>query len=498
MESSIHALAPEKKEAWGQGRLLNKSNAGAITFHAACAGHCLGNATACGNGFFTAILPGHNRIVIIKAYDDPTIRSEVVMAYSAVKGGQEAVAESIRLLEKHRAAAQTDLRLEALENGLGFLIDRIMGEAGFYAPAYAALALKQSAGSPEEAVFLLRAYRSTLSRSYVSLPLEGAEMRIHRRVSAAFKDIPGGQFLGASFDYTHRLLNFGLLDTNVDVNENPDGGSLKAAPPEQTVPNGQAPAGDGPIHAGRVSEELWREGLITARGDGQDRRDIDPWDITEEPLAFPAPRSARLQTLARADTGYISGLAYAAIRGFGPGHPTVGELRTGALEVNIPHPLIQGETLCAGEIVATEAESLFPEEDTEAKKEAMDDPLRIMASGQGDKADASRNSLGLGLGYGMVFGRNDTKAIAMSILDYTLSLSDPTGDAAGNSAGKSSDDGASVLQNQEFVLLHGDSLEMNGFISHLKLPHYVTFQSKLDRVRHSGSASGGGAGEGPR
>jgi alpha-D-ribose 1-methylphosphonate 5-triphosphate synthase subunit PhnI len=82
-----------------------------------------------------------------------------------------------------------------------------MGEAGFYAPAYAALALKQSAGSPEEAVFLLRAYRSTLSRSYLSLPLDGADMRILRRVSAAFKDIPGGQFLGAAFDYTHRLLN---------------------------------------------------------------------------------------------------------------------------------------------------------------------------------------------------------------------------------------------------------------------------------------------------
>jgi alpha-D-ribose 1-methylphosphonate 5-triphosphate synthase subunit PhnI len=82
----------------------------------------------------------------------------------------------------------------------------------------------------------------------------------------------------------------------------------------------------------------------------------------------------------------------------------------------------------------------------------------------------------------MVFGRNDTKAIAMSILDYSLT----TGDAGARAAEpESGDRGASVLQNQEFVLLHGDSLEMNGFISHLKLPHYVTFQSKLDRVRHT-------------
>ena len=41
----------------------------------------------------------------------------------------------------------------------------------------------------------------------------------------------------------------------------------------------------------------------------------------------------------------------------------------------------------------------------------------------------------------------------------------------------------SPTSDMEFVLLHGDCLEMNGFISHLKLPHYVTFQSKLDSLR---------------
>jgi alpha-D-ribose 1-methylphosphonate 5-triphosphate synthase subunit PhnI len=421
------------------------------------------------------------------------------MAYSAVKGGQEAVAESIRLLEKCRAAGQADLNLAALEKGLGFLIDRIMGEAGLYAPSYAALALKQSAGSLEEAVFLLRAYRSTLSRSYLSLPLDGADMRILRRVSAAFKDIPGGQFLGATFDYTHRLLNFDLLnnfdllDMNAHANETPKAGSDKAAPPER------AAAEDQGIRARRVSEELRREGLVNTGAGDQDPGDLDPedqdpWDITEEPLAFPSPRSARLQTLARADTGYISGLAYAAIRGFGPSHPTVGELRTGILEVSVPHPLIRGEKLFVGDITVTEAESLFPEEEEETKREAKDDPLRIMASGQGDKADTSFNSMGLGLGYGMVFGRNDTKAIAMSILDYSLNAaSTGSGEDSGsaNTGGGGKSGGTSILENQEFVLLHGDCLEMNGFISHLKLPHYVTFQSKLDRVRHTRKKTGG-------
>jgi alpha-D-ribose 1-methylphosphonate 5-triphosphate synthase subunit PhnI len=418
------------------------------------------------------------------------------MAYAAVKGGREAVAESIRLLEKYRAVGQADPDLESLEKGMALLIDRIMGEAGFYAPAYAALALKQSAGSPEEAVFLLRAYRSTLSRSYLSLPMDGADMRIHRRISAAFKDIPGGQFLGATFDYTHRLLNFDLLNMDVNkinMNENPKAGSDEADPPgEASI--GEGPE-EGPIYARRVSDELRREGLINTGEDDRDLdlRDLDPMDqelrdITEEPLSFPAPRSARLQTLARADTGYISGLAYAAIRGFGSGHPTVGELRTGTLELTIPHPLLEGEKLFVGEIVVTEVESLFPEEDKETKREAKDDPLKLLSSGQGDKADTSVNVLSLGAGYGMVFGRNDTKAIAMSILDYSLNASGSASAenrGGANKGGNGGNSGTSILENQEFVLLHGDCLEMNGFISHLKLPHYVTFQSKLDRVRHT-------------
>ncbi|MDR1277740.1 MAG: carbon-phosphorus lyase complex subunit PhnI, partial [Treponema sp.] len=391
------------------------------------------------------------------------------MAYVAVKGGGEARAESLKLLEKNRAAGSAPVEPEALEKRMGLLIDRIMGEAGFYAPAYAALALKQSEGSPEEAVFLLRAYRSTLSRSYLSLPLDGADMRILRRVSAAFKDIPGGQFLGAAYDYTHRLLNFDLIQSGETLQ--PGGPDLSGGHPGSVEPDGP---GEGPIYAARVSGELRREGLITSEADDEG----EPWDITEYPLRFPAPRSARLQTLARADTGYISGLAYAAIRGFGSSHPTVGELRTGALEVIIPHPLMEGERLCVGEMVLTEVESLFPGEDQRVKAEAEKDPLKILGSGQGDKADYSTNALSLAAGYGLVFGRNDAKAIAMSILDYSLGIR--VEDAAPQGTG-----GGSVLNNQEFVLLHGDCLEMNGFISHLKLPHYVTFQSKLDRVRHT-------------
>jgi alpha-D-ribose 1-methylphosphonate 5-triphosphate synthase subunit PhnI len=394
------------------------------------------------------------------------------MAYSAVKGGREAVEEAAALLEKRRNEGPAPVDLQALEKRMGLLIDRIMGEAGLYAPGCAALALKQSEGSPEEAVFLLRAYRSTLSRSYRSLPLDLEGMRLLRRISAAFKDIPGGQFLGATYDYTLRLLNFDLRTG--------DGEAAASGPAAASGEAADAGSG-GPITADRVSRRLQAEGLTGYRLDGGGGPGDEPWDITERPLSFPAPRPARLQALARADSGFLGGLAYAAIRGFGPSHPTVGELRTGKLEVLIPHPLIDGECIAAGEVVVTETESFFPQEEGGAGTEE-DDPLRILGEGQGEKADEATGALSLGTGYGLVLGRNDTKSIAMSIMDYMQSL--PSGEGED-----------SILRNQEFVLLHGDSLEMNGFISHLKLPHYVTFQSKLDRVRRSRKPATGGDGK---
>ena len=386
------------------------------------------------------------------------------MAYVAVSGGGEAVDQAAVLVEEYRSSGEVAVEPEALENRMGILIDRIMGEAGFFAPHYASLALKQSEGSPEEAVFLLRAYRSTLTRAFKSIPLDGADMNLHRRISAAFKDIAGGQFLGATYDYTHRLLDF------EDGGQEPDSPAAKAPEPERNETSTLLSPPKSPIKAPRVSDELRKEGLISSLNDG-----TPPMDITQHPLSFPAPRSARLQALARADSGFVSGLAYAAIRGFGPAHPTVGELRTGTLEVFVAHPLIEGETICVGEIHVTEVEAFFSEEDSKVLKEEQKDPLKILGSGKGDKADVSTNSLSIGCGYGMVFGRNDNKAIAMSILDYSLESGEKN-----LAEGKTS-----ILQNQEFVLLHGDCLEMSGFISHLKLPHYVTFQSKLDRVRHT-------------
>jgi hypothetical protein len=48
-----------------------------------------------------------------------------------------------------------------------------------------------------------------------------------------------------------------------------------------------------------------------------------------------------------------------------------------------------------------------------------------------------------------------------------------------------SDEPAMASEDQEFVLTHVDGIEFMGFCNHYKLPHYVTFQSDLDRLRQA-------------
>lgn len=346
------------------------------------------------------------------------------MAYVAVSGGEEAIEESIRLLSLYRSGTDRDLELEAVEKKMSLLIDKIMSEAGLYAPYYAALALKQCEGSVEEAVFLLRAYRSTLKRNFYTNVIDTRKMRMVRRISAAFKDIPGGQMLGATYDYTHRLMDFDIANEDAKAMYE----KMQALFRQQE----KQEIGE----YGRVSDELKKEGLL----DTYPQNDTEAYDVTTNLLEFPAPRSAVLQTLTRADAGYISGLAYSVLRGFGQVHPTVGELRSGYIGLEIPYLYGEDESIYIGEILLTEVESFNQAED--------------------------ENELKLASGYGAVFGRNENKAIAMSVLDRELEKG-----------------GDYPPQDQEFVLMHGDCLEMNGFIAHLKLPHYVTFQSKLDAVR---------------
>ncbi len=367
------------------------------------------------------------------------------MGYVAVRGGGRAIEESLKLLEYERVSASSAWGTDEIEGTFPELVDQVMGEASLYAPRLAALALKQAQGSPDEAVFLLRAFRSTLERPYVSRTVDTGRMRVARRVSAAFKDVPGGQMLGSTRDYSHRLLAFDLeTEGEEELTE-------KRAELAAHFDDAAAPAHSAILP--RVLDYLRGQGLIAKVAND----DAPPVDATMAPLTFPAPRSVRLQTLARGMTQAVEALGYAAIRGFGPAHPTVGELRAGRVDVAVDHPLEAGgpeDAYYLGSIPVTEVESVFMAERGEGADGAP--------SGAPDA-----DGLSLAVGYGLVLGRAETKAIAMSVLDRCLELGDkryPTED-------------------EEFVLYHVDGVEATGFISHLKLPHYVTFQSKLSSVR---------------
>lgn len=364
------------------------------------------------------------------------------MGYVAVQGGAEAIRESILLARYENCLDGTSISLTEIKANLKKMVDSVMSESSLYSPDLAALALKQAQGDPFEAIFLLRAHRSTLPRLYFTTVTDTAEMRVERRISASFKDILGGQILGASPDYQHRLLNWDLInETEADVIAFRDqyyAAILNAM--EKTAEASFEEEGRFP----KVVDSLRAQNLIPQPV----LCDEEPRDITMEPLVFPSTRSLRLQILTRGMTGAVTALGYAKIRGYGfNNHPTIGELRVGYLPLYVTSELSGVcEEYYIGEIEVTEVEAFMEEDRQEADE---------------------KNQLGIGLGYGLCFGANEIKAIAMSVLEHSMenpTPGDPTSD-------------------EEFVLLHVDTVEATGFVSHLKLPHYVTFQSKLDRIR---------------
>ena len=365
------------------------------------------------------------------------------MGYVAVSGGEQAIAASLDLTELKRVGAGRSIEVETILAALPELVEQVESEGSLWAPEVAATAVKQAQGSVEEAVFLMRAYRSTLERLYTSRVIDTDTMRVDRRISAAFKDIAGGQILGATRDYSHRLIEFELADeTPADVRE-------RAAELERALaaePEAEAAAAQ--TRVPRVLTYLREIDMVRS----YPVDDTEPVDITKTPLAFPAPRSVILQALSRGLTQAVIAIGYAAIRGFGLSHPTVGELRRGTVAVTIDAPGADAPTeddaYYLGAIPVTEVESLIVSDEVD---------------------DRGNNRSALDVGYGLVVGDDESKAIAMSVLDHSLRA----------------DDVRYPTQDQEFVLYHIDGVEATGFISHLKLPHYVTFQSKLDAALRS-------------
>ena len=68
------------------------------------------------------------------------------MAYVAVKGGEQAIEESLRRLKYERVKKGAGAGVDQIEQGMRLLVDQVMSEGSLYAPSLAALAIKQYGG----------------------------------------------------------------------------------------------------------------------------------------------------------------------------------------------------------------------------------------------------------------------------------------------------------------------------------------------------------------
>ena len=345
--------------------------------------------------------------------------------YVAVKGGEAAIAHAHAwLAEERRGRPEVpEIGTEQIGEQLTLAVDRVMAEGSCYDPGLAALAIKQARGDLIEAIFLLRAYRTTLPRFGASLPLDTGRMRLRRRISATYKDLPGGQVLGPTFDYTHRLLDFALAAEGVPP----------PAPEAEPGEDADCP---------RVTAMLADEGLMAPEAASE----AEPGDLTRTPLSFPAGRALRLQNLARGDEGFLLSMAYSTQRGYGNNHPFVGEVRQGEVTVEIVPPEL-GFPIAIGDITVTECQ--------------------MVNQFHGSRSEPPQFTRG----YGLVLGRTERRAMSMALVDRALR------------AEELGEEVEAPAQDEEFVLSHSDNVEATGFLEHLKLPHYVDFQSELEAVR---------------
>ncbi|KAA5837235.1 carbon-phosphorus lyase complex subunit PhnI [Saccharopolyspora hirsuta] len=350
------------------------------------------------------------------------------MGYSGVRGGMEAILAAERLVRRSRDDAPAEwASTEQIVLRFRLAVDRIMGEAGLYHPPIAADAFRQAEGDVLEAAHLVRAHRSTLPRLAVTEPVDTDEMVVLRRIVPANRTPDGPQLLGRTTDYTGRLLeregdlarNRGVEDADVARQHQAE------RTPEQRHP--------------RRFYQLLRD-LDLVVEHGEPAEDPEPFDITRRAARPPAPRSAVLSSMARAETGALVGLWYRSILGpDGDVHEiTLGDTRHGRVPLRVVHPHT-GNPVQIGEIRVTEAEGI---EDLDGAEE-----------------DRTR----FDVGYGLCFGHNERKAIAMANLDIAWRRAEPD----------------SPLE--QLLLLTTDGLDSGGFLEHLKLPHYVTFRSMVDR-----------------
>ena len=116
--------------------------------------------------------------------------------YVAVKGGERAIESAHAWLAEERRGDTdvAELSIAQIREQLKLAVDRVMAEGSLYDPDLAALAIKQSRGDLIEAIFLIRAYRTTLPRFGASEPVVTGKMACDRRHAhdAGLEPLPTG------------------------------------------------------------------------------------------------------------------------------------------------------------------------------------------------------------------------------------------------------------------------------------------------------------------
>lgn len=338
--------------------------------------------------------------------------------YATLIASARAVTASRALAEAHPAGA------------LSALVDQVCAEAGVYAPAVARSAIDQADGDVQRAVTLLRVWAATLP-VLEALPIADDDVRLHRRISSAFADVPGGQWLGAAPQLLSRLMRW----PEDEAAAAEDGASDPADTPTAAADASATPPSR--AQAPRVADLLAH---LPVHGPPPEPDGPDP--VLRPLTTSPITRGARLAALARGETGAL--VALANLGHAGAREEVLAEASTATATVRVPHPRT-GRPVAVAEVPVSQAETIS---DTEVDGRP-----------------------GFVIGYGATLGRGERRAIAASILDGAMQCE------------------AGGLLSEGTVMAAIDGLATGGFVEHLCLPHYASFASYLDRVADGAEAT---------
>lgn len=351
------------------------------------------------------------------------------------------------LEESDGLATARALAARQLPSGAGAALpaleEQVCAEAGVWAPDAARRALAQSGGDVPAAVALVRVWAAALAH-VAAVPVDPADVRLVRRLSAAYPDIPGGQWLGIAPELRSRL-----LDWDDDAAGTPAGTTAGAEPmsgsrPGEGIAGDATAATDAPsrLETPRVRDLVTGVPMCAAAEDGGGA------DPARSALIAPYSRATRLGVLARAETAglvTLASLVLATRR-----EAVLAEVTAAVVQFRVPHPRT-GNACHVATVPIVEADAIID-------------------------ADVDGQP-GFAVGWGASLGSIERRAIALALLD--------------GAAQAGADDAPALTLDEQTVVAATDGAATNGFVEHLRLPHYASFASYLSQARGNGDEEHG-------